>query len=79
MDVGLEQHGAVGDGTVTQRSVPTQVPALSGVVAIAAGDFHTVVRTTSGDLGVGDRERRRATRATGISRRSGQARSWCRA
>ena len=39
---GKNDNGQLGDGTTTQRTSPVQVPGLSGIVAVAAGDAHTV-------------------------------------
>jgi alpha-tubulin suppressor-like RCC1 family protein len=46
---GANYFGAIGDGTTTARLVPVAVSGLSsGVVAIAAGDYHTCALTDAG-------------------------------
>ncbi|MBX5483945.1 MAG: hypothetical protein IRZ16_19145 [Myxococcaceae bacterium] len=42
--------GAVGDGTFLNRSTPTVVNGLSGVVQLSAGGHHTCARTASGHV-----------------------------
>jgi alpha-tubulin suppressor-like RCC1 family protein len=42
-------NGSIGDGTVTDRKTPVDVPGLtSGVVAVAAGDGHSCALTRAG-------------------------------
>jgi alpha-tubulin suppressor-like RCC1 family protein len=47
---GNNVSGQVGDGTTTQRNVPTAVTALSGVAAIAAGGAHTLALQAGGSV-----------------------------
>jgi alpha-tubulin suppressor-like RCC1 family protein len=49
---GLNNQGQLGDNTLTTRSTPIQVTALSGVtvVAVAAGAYHTLALTSTGTL-----------------------------
>jgi len=35
-------YGQLGDGTMTQRSAPVQVAALTNVVALASGAYHAL-------------------------------------
>jgi alpha-tubulin suppressor-like RCC1 family protein len=47
---GRNQAGQLGDGTLSQKLVPTPVPGLSGVQSISAGVDHTfAVRTDAGE------------------------------
>ena len=43
-------HGEVGDGTKTQRNTPVPVTGLTGVVAIAAGNFYSVALKSDGTV-----------------------------
>jgi alpha-tubulin suppressor-like RCC1 family protein len=46
---GSNDHGQLGDGTMTRRLAPVDVSALSaGVVAVALGDYHTCALMASG-------------------------------
>jgi alpha-tubulin suppressor-like RCC1 family protein len=45
---GYNFYGQLGDGTTTQRNVPTLVPSLTGVIAIAASTHHSVAIRTQG-------------------------------
>ena len=49
---GLNKNGQLGLGDEEDRDRPTEVPALRSlkIVAIAGGDFHTLVLTASGEL-----------------------------
>ena len=49
---GLNKNGQLGLDDEEDRDRPTEVPALRGlkVVAIAGGDFHTLVLTATGEL-----------------------------
>ncbi|MCL2824409.1 MAG: hypothetical protein FWD57_10480 [Polyangiaceae bacterium] len=48
---GRNHHGQLGDGTTTNRGVPTQVVGLSsGVSAISAGKFHACAVRTNGSV-----------------------------
>lgn len=47
---GSNDHGQLGDGTLTQRSSPAAVSNLSGVVSIAAGLYHTCAILSSGGV-----------------------------
>lgn len=47
---GNNHYGQLGDGTTTNRTLPTNVLGLSsGVAAISAGGYHTCAVTTSGE------------------------------
>lgn len=46
---GANWQGQLGDGTTTQRLVPTLVPVLENVVAIGGGFSHTVALRATGD------------------------------
>ena len=43
--VGANASGQLGDNTTTQRKSPIQVSGLNGVVAVAAGDYHSMAIT----------------------------------
>ena len=46
---GLNTQGQVGDGTTTNRLIPTAVPGASAIIAsISVGRLHACLRTTSG-------------------------------
>jgi alpha-tubulin suppressor-like RCC1 family protein len=62
---GDNSHGQLGDGTVNPHATPTQIPTLTGVIAVAAGSgFSLFLKSDSsvwscgintyGQLGVGD-------------------------
>jgi alpha-tubulin suppressor-like RCC1 family protein len=77
---GYNEEGQLGDGTTTDRHTPVAVSGLSsGVIAIAAGFYHTCALTTAGqvkcwgsnthgELGDGTRtDRRRPVAVSGLS------------
>jgi alpha-tubulin suppressor-like RCC1 family protein len=47
---GANGSGQLGDGTTTSRTIPTLVPALTGVIAVAAGNLHTLALTNDGTV-----------------------------
>lgn len=48
---GDNQHGQLGDGSITQRDQPTPVPGLeAGVLALSAGSSHTCALLTGGTV-----------------------------
>src|SRR5207248_140731 len=47
---GTNFEGQLGDGTVTTRMMPVQVPNLSGVVALALGDRYTLAARNDGTV-----------------------------
>ena len=49
MGLGDNAFGQLGDSTTTDRKTPTQVP-LASIVAIAAGEFHSVALHSNGDV-----------------------------
>ena len=51
---GDNTFGQLGDGTLTNRSSPVQVPGLSGVTALSAGYDHTVALRQDGPVDVAD-------------------------
>ncbi len=42
--------GELGNGTTTNRDVPVEVAGLSGVVAIAAGEYHSLALGANGTV-----------------------------
>ena len=63
------EHGQLGDGTDTDRSIPTRV--LSAVAAAAAGMNHSLARKTDGSLWTWGRNlRRQLGDGTSTERRS---------
>ena len=54
VDVGQERYGQLGNGTTTESLVPIQVGGLSNVVAITAGQSHTMAVTATGQAIHGD-------------------------
>jgi alpha-tubulin suppressor-like RCC1 family protein len=47
---GENNQGQLGDGTITRRLLPVQVPDLHGVTALAAGQTHTVALRQDGTV-----------------------------
>jgi alpha-tubulin suppressor-like RCC1 family protein len=47
---GSNAQGQLGDGTTTNRSEPTLVSSLSGIVAVAAGSTHSLALATDGTV-----------------------------
>jgi alpha-tubulin suppressor-like RCC1 family protein len=47
---GTNGYGQLGDGTTTQRRVPTQVTTLSDIIAVAAGADHTLALEDDGTV-----------------------------
>ncbi len=48
---GIDQSGELGDGTTTDhRSIPVDVPGLTDVAELSAGQTHTCARHASGDV-----------------------------
>jgi alpha-tubulin suppressor-like RCC1 family protein len=45
---GGNSYGQLGDGTTTAKKVPTLVPGLTGIVAVAAGAWHTLALSADG-------------------------------
>jgi alpha-tubulin suppressor-like RCC1 family protein len=50
LGVGTQRQRSVGDGTTDDRSVPSQVSGLSGVIKIAAGESHSVGLRSDGTV-----------------------------
>ncbi len=47
---GRNSEGELGDGTVTQRTTPVQVSGLSGITAMAAGQYHSLFVKNDGTV-----------------------------
>ncbi len=47
---GWNQDGQLGDGSTTDRTIPTKVPNLNGVIQIAAGTYHTLALKSDGTV-----------------------------
>ena len=47
---GYNNHGQLGDGTITERNAPISVPGLSGVTAVACGAYHTIALMSDGTV-----------------------------
>src|ERR1041384_8363137 len=48
--LGKNFYGQLGDGTTTQRLIPTQVLGIGDAVDVVAGDAHTCVRHNTGKV-----------------------------
>jgi len=51
---GLNNIGQLGDSTTTNRTSPVQVPGLAGVVAVAAGGYHSLPSNQTAASGHGE-------------------------
>ena len=47
---GGNSNGQLGDGTTTDRLVPTAVPSFTNVTAVAAGSLHTLALKSDGSV-----------------------------
>jgi len=47
---GDNEWGQLGDGTTTNRYLPTQVKILEGIIAISAGDYHSLALKSDGTV-----------------------------
>jgi len=47
---GYNGYGQIGDGTTTQRNTPVQVSGLSGVIAVAAGQYFSLALKSDGTV-----------------------------
>src|SRR5262245_11484017 len=50
---GANHSGQLGDGTTRSRPQPAPVPGLSGIVQVAAGDWHVLAVDLHGDVWAG--------------------------
>ena len=47
---GKNDNGQLGDGTTEGKSVPVQIESLSGVIALAAGSYHSLALKGDGSV-----------------------------
>ena len=59
---GLNDHGQLGDGTVTKRETPVRVKGITRAVSVSSGLWHACAVLSTGDVEVLGSQRRRAAR-----------------
>jgi hypothetical protein len=52
MGWGYNGYGQVGDGATINRTAPVQASDLSGVIAVAAGAYHSLAQADGSDEGL---------------------------